>query len=97
MKGVFLMPSNENSGTCPIIQVLSNPEFLAEGTAIPDLQQPSRVLIGGMQTKEGLAAIKELVSLAEKTHGVIQCSIHRRGNVEMMFDYFDDPMHARLR
>ena len=44
-------------------KVLSNPEFLAEGTAIPDLQEPSRVLIGGMQTEEGLAAIQQLVSL----------------------------------
>lgn len=29
---------------------------------MPDLQEPSRVLIGGMQTDEGLAAIQELVS-----------------------------------
>lgn len=55
------------------MQVLSNPEFLAEGTAMPDLQQPSRVLIGGMQTEEGLAAIQELVRVApccgaEKVH-----------------------------
>ena len=44
-------------------QVLSNPEFLAEGTAISDLENPDRVLIGGEQTPEGLEAIDTLASI----------------------------------
>lgn len=43
--------------------ILSNPEFLAEGTAISDLTKPDRVLIGCLQTPEGFAAQQKLVDV----------------------------------
>jgi UDPglucose 6-dehydrogenase len=46
--------------------ILSNPEFLAEGTAIADLEQPDRVLIGGAETADGRAAIEALVEVYAK-------------------------------
>jgi UDPglucose 6-dehydrogenase len=44
-------------------EILSNPEFLAEGTAMADLQTPDRVLIGGDITPSGQWAIQELVKV----------------------------------
>jgi UDPglucose 6-dehydrogenase len=44
-------------------EVLSNPEFLAEGTAIVDLLHPSRVLIGSSATKSGQEAAAKLANI----------------------------------
>lgn len=44
-------------------EILSNPEFLAEGTAIDDLEKPDRVLIGSEETESGLKARQELVDV----------------------------------
>jgi UDPglucose 6-dehydrogenase len=43
--------------------VLSNPEFLAEGTAIKDLENPDRVLIGGAETERGRKAVAALADV----------------------------------
>jgi UDPglucose 6-dehydrogenase len=43
--------------------ILSNPEFLAEGTASADLLRPDRVLVGSLQTPEGKSACQSLASI----------------------------------
>ncbi|MCP4267404.1 MAG: nucleotide sugar dehydrogenase [Candidatus Brocadiaceae bacterium] len=46
-----------------VFDVLSNPEFLAEGTAIRDLENPDRVLVGSRETESGLRACDKIVQL----------------------------------
>jgi len=53
----------DNTGNGVQFQILSNPEFLAEGTAIDDLLSPDRVLIGGDTDEGGREAIQALVDV----------------------------------
>ena len=50
----------ENNSNGIKFEVISNPEFLAEGTAIQDLFKSDRVLIGGDETSSGQNAVREL-------------------------------------
>ena len=56
------LPKNNQTSSNKTFSLLSNPEFLAEGTAINDLLNPDRVIIGG----EDKNAIKTLVEIYKK-------------------------------
>jgi len=63
LKDIF----NNNSKENVRFQILSNPEFLAEGTAVEDLLNPDRVLIGGdVSTEEGNKAIQTLSTIYQR-------------------------------
>ena len=49
----------QNNPNKPTFDVLSNPEFLSEGSAIKDLNEPDRVLIGG-ESEEAIDKLSEI-------------------------------------
>ncbi len=55
----ILQSVNKNNKSSKYFSVLSNPEFLSEGTAIKDLENPDRVLIGG-EDIEAIEALEEI-------------------------------------
>ena len=58
----------------PTFEVLSNPEFLAEGTAIDDLENPDRVLIGG-EDKDAIESLTNIYKNWVPVENILQTNI----------------------
>ncbi len=76
IKAILDIPQRQpNSGEpSPTFSVLSNPEFLAEGTAIRDLEQPDRVLIGG-EDKDAVEALAAIYSNWVPTNKILRTKL----------------------
>ncbi|KYO39158.1 UDP-glucose 6-dehydrogenase [Alligator mississippiensis] len=69
---------NANTKSNLSFQVLSNPEFLVERTAIADLKNPDRVLIGGDETNSKLAANAFLAEMISSINSIsVLCEVTR--------------------
>jgi len=64
----------DHTGKDVQFHVLSNPEFLAEGTAIPDLHNPDRILIGG-EDPEAINALKSIYEAWVPTERIISTNL----------------------
>ena len=75
--------------------MLSNPEFLAEGSAISDLLSPDRILIGGEMSEDGARAMEALASVYR--HWIDRLGIDEFGSIYRMSTDIEEMANARLR
>src|SRR5690606_41930933 len=64
----------DNTGNGVNFHILSNPEFLAEGTAVTDLHNPDRVLIGG-ESEEAIQALVNVYAAWVPTDRIITTNL----------------------
>jgi len=72
---------------------LSNPEFLAEGTAVNDILNPDRVLIGGKNTKEDIKAqnlLKKVYSYWVPENKIILMNLWSAELSKLVFNLFNN-------
>lgn len=60
-EAMYQILHSNTKGLC--FDVISNPEFMAEGMAVSNLEKPDRVLIGAMETESGKEALKKIVEI----------------------------------